>query len=66
MTSVSGLLISKRNVRHEIKAYSHEDENGNETSNDDRGVRLDPTVAADASRLTFHQDQTLLDPNDNV
>ena len=33
--------------------HSHEDEIGNETSND-------------VSRLTFRQDQTLLDPNDGT
>ena len=30
------------------------------------GVRLDLTVAANVGRPTFHQDQALLDPNDNV
>ena len=30
------------------------------------GVTLDPTVAANVSRLTFCHDQTLLDSNDNV
>ena len=30
------------------------------------GVALDCTVAAIVSCLTFRQDQTLLDPNDNV
>ena len=38
-----------------FKALSHEDEIGNEKSNDDRW-RWTPTVAANVSRLTFHHD----------
>ena len=47
-----------------LKAYSHEHGIVNETIIG--GVTLDSTVAANVSRLTFRQDQTLLDPNDNV
>ena len=50
----------------ELKAHSHEDEIINEMCNDDWWRDVGPTVAANVSRLTFRQDQTLLDPNDNV
>ena len=47
-------------------ACSHEHKIVNETSNDDWSRDVGPTVAANVIRLTFGQDQTLLDLNDNV
>ena len=59
---ISLIVLNTHYLTVIVKAHSHYNEIVNEAFNDDRW----PTVAANVSRLTLSQDQTLLDSNDNM
>ena len=61
--TASLLILQCCDLVNKVKAHSHEDEITNETSNDELWRDVGPHCC---SRLTFRQDPTLLDPNENV